>query len=295
MRKIISSILTIALMFGLVFVFSGCSEKSAYTYEGDSNYLSGNFTVDASEVKVVNVDWVSGDVKVEVVEGLEKMVVEETSRYTILEDEALRYNLSEDGVLTVKFRASSTKKVNLTKVKSLKIQLPRAKYITGNLIINSVSADIHIDRAEPATFTISSVSGETTIINSRASVAELTTISGEISLKNSALYDLTINTTSGDVETLDLTSEKIDFSGISGKFNADIVTTPLSINAESTSGDITMKFVNSKGFTAEVETVSGAFNCGFATTYSEGKYVYLDGIYNYRFETVSGNINLEKK
>lgn len=294
MRKVISFILTSCLMCMVLVIFCGCSTKEWYIYENFESFLKGSASIDLEEIKAIDIDWVSGDVTVEVVEESDCIVIEETSRYKIFEDEELRYNLNDEGVLTIKFRASSAKKVFLTKEKSLHIKLPRSKSITGNLVINSVSADVYVNRAEPSRISVTNVSGETTIINSKSSIAEITSVSGAIKLKNSSLYSLVVSATSGNVEAQDLTSEVIGLKTVSGNIDANIATTPISINAESVSADINIRMNNEKGFTAVFESSSGEFSCGFETRLVDNKYVYLDGVYAYNFETVSGNVSIQK-
>ena len=102
MKRIFSVILSTMIIFALCFVLSGCTTKTAYTYDGAEDYLSGNATFDKAEVTAINIDWVSGSVNVEFVDDIECLSVEETSRYTILEEEALRYKLDNEGVLTIK-------------------------------------------------------------------------------------------------------------------------------------------------------------------------------------------------
>ena len=295
MKKLVSCVIASVIVFSLCLVLSGCATKMSYTYDGFENFLSGNFVLEGTEVHTINLDWVSGDVSIEVVDGIDKISVEETSRYKILENEALRYYLSDDGVLTIKFRASSAKKVNLAKEKTLSIKLPKAKFIKSNLIINAVSADVYVNRIETAKISVTNVSGETTIINSKASIADVISVSGDVKLKNSVLYDLSVNATSGEVEGVELTSDKLKLVNVSGNIVADVMTTPISINAETVSGNINMKFANEKGFTAQFESVSGNFNCDFSTQLKDNKYIYLDGVYEYNFETVSGNVTMNKR
>ncbi len=295
MKRFFSGVLSAMIIFAVCLMFSGCATKTAYTYDGAENYLSGNVAFDISEVHTIDVDWISGNVNVEVVDDIECLSVEETSRYTILEDEALRYKLGDDGVLIIKFRASNKKKVNLTKEKDLTIKLPKAKFIKSNLIINSVSADVYVNRVETTKIRVSNISGEITIINSRASITEVNNVSGEIKLKNSVLYGASATSTSGDIIATELTTETIDVENVSGNVSMEVDTTPLSIDAETVSGNIDLKFINDKGFTAEFKSASGSFNSGFETVLTNGKYVYLDGSYNYEFETVSGNVTINKK
>ncbi len=295
MKRFISYALMMAISFSLMFVLTGCSTKSVYSYVGSENYLVGPVTLDSSEVQKLDIDWVSGSVTIEVVDGLETVVVEESSRYKILDGEALRYYLSSNGVLTIKFRESSKKLVNLTKEKNLNIKLPKGKSVKGDLVVNTVDSDIYVNRLEPERLYLGSVSGEITVINSKTTIAEVSSVSGDIKLKNSSLFELKTGSTSGAITTYELTSEKIKFENVSGDIDADISTTPITIDAETTSGDIFMKFENEKGFTADFSTVSGSFNCGFATQYQEGKYIYLDGIYGYNFITVDGNVSIEKR
>ena len=142
---------------------------------------------------------------------------------------------------------------------------------------------------------INSVSGEVTVINSKTMIAEISNTSGNIKLKNSSLFELKASAVSGDITTFELVSEKIKLINASGDIDSEIATTPISIYGESVSGNIFMRFENEKGFTADFDTVSGAFTCGFATKYQEGKYLYLDGIYEYNFKTVDGSVSIEKR
>lgn len=295
MRKILSIALASVLMCICMVVFSGCSDKSPYSYENADAYISGGATLEVTELQAIDVDWISGKVTIEVVDDITQAVIEESSRYAILDDEALRYSLSEEGILTIKFRASSDKKVNLTKEKDLTIKLPRAKFVKGNIVVNSVSSDVYLNRVESGKINVTNVSGDVTIINSRTSMAEVTSVSGNIKLKNSALYDLRVDSTSANVEGVDLTVDKLDFNSVSGVFNVSVLTAPISISAESVSGDMAISIPADKGFTANFESVSGSLVSQFEVSKEDGKYIYLDGEYNYNFETVSANISLIKK
>lgn len=295
MRKILSMALAGVLMCVCMVVFSGCSDKSLYSYDNADAYVSGGTTLELTELQAIDIDWICGNVTVEVVEDITQVVVEETSRYAILEDEELRYNLSEEGILTIKFRASSEKKVNLNKEKDLHIKLPRAKFIKGNLVVNSVSSDVYLNRIEPGKINVTSVSGEVTVINSKTSMVEITSVSGDVNLKNSSLYDLRVDSTSGNVNGVDLTVDKLKFKSVSGVFNVAVLTAPMSITADSVSGDMIFSMPTDKGFSAYFESVSGNLISQFEVSKEDGKYIYLDGLYNYNFETVSANISLIKK
>ena len=107
----------------------------------------------------------------------------------------------------------------------------------------------------------------------KAAIFEVASTSGGITMKASECGEAKANSTSGNIQA-DL--KKLD-----------------KLNIGATSGNVTVKLPEEPGFTARVDTTSGAFTCDIALTQDGSKYVCGDGSAQVNIDTTSGSVRLE--
>ncbi len=138
--------------------------------------------------------------------------------------------------------------------KDLVVMVPESFNIK-TLDIESVSADIDVNLLTITTLDVESVSG-----------------------------DIDIH---GDIATIDLET-------VSGKMNMSLSTLPNSLDMETVSGDALVYLPSNSEFKLKFTTVSGDFSTDFEMTKTSNYYVIGQGTRIFRFESVSGDLDIRK-
>ena len=250
---------------------------SGYSYDDSDKYLVANGVVNVNDIKNVDINWISGKIKVIEYDGDNIEFYEEGSS-SLDEDNKMRY-LVEDGNLKIKFK-------NLRKFISLSLFNPFNKTLVvkipttynnefNNFTIETVSSSVEIENLNAKNISIEVVSGGVDIENIKSEVLKVETVSGSASI-------------SGNVDF-------VDSEGVSGKVTLDLENCPKEIKAETVSGSINIFIPENEGFTAEYDTVSGKFKCDFEVTMSKKEAIHKNGKADFELETVSGGININRK
>lgn len=310
-------------------IFSGIT---GYSYSDSELYSVGNGSVKTDGIKKIDISWVSDSVKLSTHSGNE-IIISETNSDKLKEEDKLRY-MEKDGVLYIKFYAPrglfSFSRFSDTK-KNLTILIPENYAdMLDSLKIDTVSADINIEKVTSQKMKLYTVSGdinqlsETALdnitasstsgkikINAKVKHTDLNSTSGDISFNGEA-DNLKCNSTSGEAEInaiinsgdFNSTSGEIEFTGIADNLNCNSISgrikletdnCPSKINAKSVSGKITLAIPDNKGFTVSYSSVSGDFECEYAVSTSNNKAVYGDGSSEFDLSTVSGEMKIKKK
>lgn len=205
----------------------------------DDYYTGGDYISDKTDVTVLDIDWITGDVKILL-----------TDDDTITVAEKVGYNgynahpmvvTDDNGALRIRCADETWMSAIDPPEKELTVYLPHA--VAENLTevrLLSVSADFEVDAlAVRDAFSFSSTSGDlkTAVITADAAAVELSTVSGEIEWDGS-FAQLTGGSTSGEMDlALRNSPQKLD-----------IVTV---------SGDVELKLRSSTNFWLDYNTVSG--------------------------------------
>lgn len=226
-------------------------------YPNEDRYTVGNNSISATELKEIEVNWISGSVEIETYKG-DTIEVSETCPNSLSEGDRVR-SLYENGKLTIQFRESRFVLFgSYSGNKALHIQIPEnlAKNIR-NLTLDSVSSD-------------NTVSG-LTVQN-----CNVDNVSGQI-IVDGTVHDFDLDTVSGGCQ---LTS----------------YIAPKSVNTDSVSGDFTLIIPKDASFTAEHDSVSGKINSDFSMTLSgEDTFICGDGgTDEWKFDSVSGDVDIQR-
>lgn len=226
-------------------------------YPNEDRYTVGNNSISATELKDIEINWISGSVEIETYKG-NTIEVSETCPQSLSAGDRVR-SLYENGKLTIQFRQSRFALFgSYAGNKALHIQIPEnlAKNIQ-NLALDSVSSD-------------NTVSG-LTVQN-----CNVDNVSGQI-IVDGTVQDFDLDTVSGDCQLTSYIS-------------------PESVNADSVSGDFTLIVPNDASFTAEHDSISGTINSNFSMLLS-GEDTFIcgeGGTGAWKFESVSGDVNIQK-
>lgn len=261
---IIALVLCAALIYGLdggsflretrFFDRTQVSGAAGASSDGKS-YSAGEYSVAGQTIRNVEVDWISGLVEIVYHDG-DAVTFSEAARRDLKDNETLRYKVNGN-TLKIDFcesnRGLSTLFGSLSS-KTLTLYLPESARIE-TLDIESVSGDIDIDtRAH------------------RISSLDLDIVSGSIVARGQ--YD------------------EIDIDGVSGNIHLYLLTTPESLNVDQVSGNTDVYLTKDRGFTAQLDTISGSLTSDFAQSDSRRKLRFGDEESEFQFDSVSGTVRI---
>ena len=274
MRKTLWS----ALALAAILILAGCGEQShtdgsgtdSATYTPDAGYtLDNTDVVQLNGFRAIDIEWVSGQVNVELYDG-EGIQLSETMMDG--SDAALKmeWQVNEDkGTLDIR---SQPQLMSATEEKRLVVRLPRSLVLHG-LDIKTVSAGVSVNLTDEDTLTLQEL--------------DVTSVSGEISVYAATAGEISLSTTSGSISG-SVRTQKLEADSVSGSIDLALDITPAELEAETTSGKIVMQL-------CDLSTLPSPLPVEFKTT--SGKLssdVTLTTVQDaaWEFQTVSGNVNL---
>lgn len=240
-------------------------------------YAGGDYISDKTDITILDIDWITGDVKVRL-----------TNNGTITVEEMVSDNgydahpmvvTDDSGILKIRYADKAWMNAIDPPQKALTVYLPRevAENLT-EVSFSSVSADFDVD---PLTvrekFAFSSVSGDlkTDAITAENVNAEVSTVSGKIELDGSFL--------------------RVTGESTSGKIEVKLRNCPEKLNIVTVGGDVELELPDSTNFWLGYDTVSGEIDCEVP--------VQRDGEHYYRglsmgcdisISTTSGDLKIER-
>ena len=240
-------------------------------YEDAEKCTIGGGSVPQSAISEMDINWIAGNVKIEV---WEKDTIEFSENYTgNSQSDKMRYYV-DDGKLIIQYREGGRLINNSLKGKQLTIKVPKGK-IFDDFEIDSVSSDINIRGV---------VGRELSIDN----------VSGEIDIEDVEFDRTSINSVSGSIDVMGKLSA-VDCEAVSGRIVIESSICPDRVDFQSVSGSVTLKIPENDGFTARYNSVSGRFDCDFGVALDKKTAVYKEGSAKFDFETVSGKMSIYKK
>lgn len=298
--SVVIIILVVMLILGLtgrlskVFPHSDFSFNIGNTlnYPDSELYSVGGGSADTQEVSSIELHWISGDVKV-IEYGGEDIKFSETSTYTMEEKDQMRYYVN-NGRLMIQFSAPGNFDIfGDVRGKSLTVYVPKG-FEMDDLIIDTVSASIDVQKLKAAYAKIESVSGTVYALDIVSDDLTLESTSGNITAQTCSAKSLATEEVSG---SLDVEGEfaKVSCDTVSGNTKVSPGSNILKIDIKSVSGEITVELPENNGFTAKYDSVSGEFTCGFPVLTGKDSVTYGNGNADFRLETVSGDIEIVKK
>lgn len=300
-RLIAWSIAAVVLITILITGLNGSADwfiirfSNGIHYPNANKYQTGNAEIDADKIHDLDIDWTGGSVLVEAYDGKTVSLYEQAPR-KLKEKEQLRY-YNDNGRLKIRYQRSQWKLFSFTGSlkKKLIVRLPAetAKHL-GYMRIDSVSSETAVNGITAGKISLDSVSGGFKLKNCRTPRLSMNSTSG--GLTGASLYvdgSLDTDTTSGSVH-IEGSFKSVDADTISGDIAIRSKICPDKVSTDTVSADTLLVIPENKGFTYRTDSVSGSVDCQFDTASTGEKKVYKNGEASFRFESVSGDISIQK-
>lgn len=286
-------------------------------------------------VRSLDIEWMSGSIEVYHGEG-DQIRVTEYARRPLSDGEKMEVSMV-NGALRIAWNRSHFRWPFFKMAsKRLVIELPRTVQHLETVEIGSVSASVSLAKLSGGNLSVHSVSGEIIASDLQGQRISLSTTSGRIDARSLSAEELKLSTvsgkltgdfsaatagifsTSGKIEVRGDTAEALNLSSISGSVrfegtagrSARVKTTsgkaglvlralPENVKCSSVSGELSLLLPETgEGFTAEYQTVSGSFDCGFPVTGTQerrsGMVCCGMGKARISLSTTSGGMRIEK-
>lgn len=271
--RIVLYSVVILLLTGILLTVLGVGQLRFDLGGSTGEYITGDGAVDASGIRNISIEWVSGDIQV-------RTAADDSQQIRFHESgnagEDLRMVWEQKGdTLIIKY---SKPRLNIgfisTPSKTLQVDLP---------------ADWNCD-----SFEIVTVSGKVGVQDLKAEEIELESVSAACTLECTA-KEVSVTTVSGEVGFVGQVQE-LECESVSGECSIRLLdTSARKITMESVSADLTVLLPESLGFTAKLDSTSGDLFSDLPTDTHNGKQVYGDGSCQIHAETVSGDVNINKQ
>ena len=247
--------------------------NSGSELSADNNFVSEstvqNVSFDASEVKKLHIEWVSGNVTL-------KTADQHNVTFRVDGDSALPFSYQLSGnELDLRYPADNALWKPAWGSKNLTVTVPQSWYARETRI-EVTSAVVEVDGLSTEELKLDSTSGPITASGLCCDQIVASTVSGNVSLEG--------------------TAEELKLDTTSGRCQAELDERVREIELDSVSGELELILPESLGFEAEVDTVSGSFRSDIPTTASsKGVYTCGNGECGISVDTVSGSISIQKK
>ena len=308
--KAMKIILTVLMTAAAVFCLTGCVTNVGNVYPNGDKYTAGDFET-GSEIKNLEIDWVSGSVSVSEYDGSTVTVTETCNKE--LNDTQKVHTWLDGSTLHIRFCKSGTNFNVLNAEKKLTVKLPKGTALDA-LSYDATSADASFTDIKAKDFSTDTTSGNVELIACEAENLDFDATSGDLTVDQRGESDsLKVSSTSGSVS---VTAEKIremKFSATSGAlsvtaaetevFESDATSSkttlqfgkmPGKTTIDRTSGDVTLLIAKDAGFTADIDMVSGTLKSDLPLTKNGDTYTYGSGESKISIDTSSGNVIIKE-
>ena len=281
-------------------------ESATKSYKDLSNDYAadGVYTVQMKDLKELHIDWVSGSVTLELIDG-NAIRIEEVADKAIKEKDALRYGTSGN---TLRIQACKKGHVGDLPSKHLTVYLPRT--LADGLQeceIDTVSAAVTACELRLEELEIDTVSGRVKLSDMRVEEAQADTVSGAISWIDCTLDSLRTDSVSGDVKVtgtvkkvkassvsgeIDLAladSKELKLSTMSGPITLDLAAAPKSLSIDTTSGKTRLTLPKDASCTIHLDAMSGKLYLNDEAISSK-ELTLGDGTASYTIDSMSGSV-----
>ncbi|MBQ7652833.1 MAG: DUF4097 family beta strand repeat protein [Clostridia bacterium] len=265
MKKLCLLLLLILALICSTLLFA-CGDNSRMTEYDGTGYLEGNASFNATDVKKINVVWISGDVIV-LTEGEEVKIDEESS------NEKMQYKL-ENGVLNVYYAKSNAKIGKITK--NLTLTLP-VSLVLDELTLGVTDGDISCDIVSAKRLECLTADGNVTLKHASGEDLFIKNASGDIRITDANFLRFKSQSAEGSLSALSLKTDnaKIEFADGNVTF-ADLTAKEVTINGAS--GNVMIGLSDKVGgYSLTAKVIDGEINANGARKDESGKYVYFSG------------------
>lgn len=313
---IIRIIASVLLIIFLVFVFTNSIGKNQisfngfklfsfnlggfnYRFDDENKYSIADGKTSVKDINKIDLDWVSGNIRIEEYDGSEIEFYEESSS-NLAEDKKMRYMVDGE-TLKIRFRKPYTGfGIKNALDKTLVVRIPVSMEDgLSEFKIENVSSSIEIEALITNVLIVDSVSGEIKIRNLIADEIDLETISGSVNVSGTC-KNIDFETVSGTINAVieSKSIEKVSIGSVSGDAFLNLDSCPKDLDMEAVSGSAYITIPENDGFVVKYGTVSGDFKCNFEVSLTKKEAVYKGNNSSQsklKINTVSGDINIDKK
>lgn len=292
--------LVIILLLGITgrfhwFNFGFNGFNSGYYYTDTDKYQAGDGEIEGDKVRDLEINWISGDIKVEVYDGDTVQFFEKSSK-ELNENEQLHY-YNKNGRLIIQFQKAQKKMLSMGKGlnKELTVKIPESTAkAMGYFCVDTVSSETRIKGIHVNKMNLNSTSGGFEIDKCSSVKLTIDSTSGSITANSLVVEEkLELNTTSGSA-SLEGSFQSVSSDTVSGSIDIISDICPEKVRTDSVSGSVTLAIPENNGFTYRKDTVSGSLKCDFAVSQEDDKGIYKDGDAVFDFESVSGSITIKE-
>ena len=230
------------------------------------------YSVKADSVRNLEIDWVSGSIRVEPADV-------KTITFSESEPRDGRYQLRwelKEHTLKISFCDDS-----LT-------NWPGVNYFTGKDLTVLVPRDFALESLE-----VDSASATLEVKDLTIRDVEVDSASGACQFDGCTLEQLDVDTASGDIRfqgRLDV----LDCEGASASIYAALDNVPSRISVDTMSGDLDLTLPENAGYTLKLDAMSSEFDSDFETTLKNGQYISGDGSCRIDVSAMSGDVTIRK-
>lgn len=281
-------------------------ESTTKSYKDLKNDFSadGVYSVEIKDLKKLHIDWISGSVTVELIDG-DAIRFREAADKAIKEKDALRFGTSGS---TLRIQACKKGHIGNLPRKDLTVYLPRS--LAEGLQeceIDTVSAAVTAGDLRLEEMEIDTVSGTVKLTDMQVEEAQVNTVSGYVSWNVCTIDSLRTDSVSGEVKvigavkkvkassvsgqiSLALTdSKELKINTTSGLITLDLAAAPKSLDINTTSGKTRLSLPADASCTIRLDAMSGKLYLNDEAV--AAKQVTLgDGAVSYDIDSMSGSV-----
>lgn len=229
-----------------------------------------NYGTSAGDIRSIQVDWVSGNIRIEPTD-IDHIRVSEAAAHKNAEAMLCR---KEGDTLKISYRRGDIASLKGIGTKDLTIQVPKG-WACQKLEVDAASPKISVQG-----LTVDEVS--------------LDTAGGESRFEDCTLGKLEADTASGNLYLTGALDE-LEFDSASGGVEAELDNVPSEISMDTASGSMLLTLPKDASFTASLDTMTGKFQSEFETTRSGNGYLCGDGGCKIEMESMSGGLTVNRK
>lgn len=239
------------------------------TVTPDNGYtLGGADVVQLNGFRSIDIQWISGSVRVELYDG-EGIEMKEATTDGSTVSVPMEWRVDEDdSTLDI---LSQPQLLDVSEEKHLTVKLPRSM-VLHKLDIDTVSAAVSVDLTDEDTLTLDEL--------------DVTSVSGAVSVNAANAAGISLSTTSGAISG-SVRTEKLEADSVSGSVDLTLDILPTELDIETSSGPVTLAIPSGTAVSSlpvEFRTTSGQFSSDIPVTHMK------DALWE--LQTVSGDVSI---
>ena len=276
MKKLIALLAALGTLLALVacgYPVKAGNDSTADTADTtvtpDNGYtLGGADVVQLNGFRSIDIQWISGSVRVELYDG-EGIEMKEATTDGSTVSVPMEWRVDEDdSTLDI---LSQPQLLDVSEEKHLTVKLPRSM-VLHKLDIDTVSAAVSVDLTDEDTLTLDEL--------------DVTSVSGTVSVNAANAAGISLSTTSGAISG-SVRTQKLEADSVSGSVDLTLDILPAELDAETTSGPVTLTIPAKTAVSSlfvEFSTTSGQFSSDIPVTHTK------DALWE--LKTLSGDVTI---